>query len=218
MKGIILSIKINKTKNSHGGFSYNVDSKFKEVSDNFNLKDFISKLKKASNKDDIVQLLYFDTENNVFEKYNNYLVKQSSDKKYIIEEVREILDKDDIELFPVNKKKIEKTIDENLKKELGDYYKEDNFYFEYDSNNKLKSVDIYLSEGLINWEHSTDSDAYQQYGQEAWEDDDFMEPNFDDYQELKEKLLKALKDIDFIKKWNLDYSEKNTLHLSIMFK
>lgn len=215
MKGIILEY-LKPTQSS--AFSHIRKDDFKEVSDNFDLNNFISKLKKASDKKSIVCLYYFDTENNIFEKYNKQLIKESTNPNYVLTSIREILrDNYKIELNP-NKKEYEQIIDESLRKELGDYYKEDNFYFEYDSNNKLKSVDIYLSEGLINWEHSTDSDAYQQYGQEAWEDDDFMEPNFDDYQELKEKLLKALKDIDFIKKWNLDYSEKNTLHLSIMFK
>lgn len=217
MKGIILDMLV-PTGNSV--YNHKHKFEFKEVSDNFDLNTFISRLKKTSDKSSIVCLYYFDVEKDIFEKYDKSLNKETSKRENIIIDIREILEQNyKIDLFPENNKnEIQLTIDKKLTEALGEYYTEDDFNFHYNSDNTLKSLNIYLDENLVNWEHSTETDEYQQYGEEAWDDDDFMEPNFDDFSNLREKIEKALKGLSYIKGFKLDYSEKNTLILTIVFK
>lgn len=217
MRGIIIALKENIVKNAHGGSSYNIGYKNKEIPERIPFESLIHKMNSATDIDTIDSVLLYDTTKADYRKYikpykqNKLVPEKRVNKEIILREIEYILENEfSIELFKTGKLELANGIILKLEKE-GISVNTGQTAFSYDDNKKLKAIILDLNERNINWEHSTETDAYQQYGEQAWEDDDNMEPDYTDFLNLKKQIEQVLPDY----KCELDYYEKCGLTLII---
>ena len=218
MRGIIIALKENIVREGNGCSSYTIGYKNKEVPEILPFESLIHKMNKVTDIENISNVLVYDTVTADYRKYINYKNKLSPEKRLnkeiIIREIEYILENEfSIELFKTGKLELTNGIILKLEEE-GISVNTGQTEFSYDSNEKLKAIILDLNENNINWEHSTETDAYQQYGEQAWEDDDNMEPNYTDFLNLKKQIEQLLPDF----KCELDYYEKCGLTLTINIK
>lgn len=62
---------------------------------------------------------------------------------------------------------------------------------------------------MVIWEHSYETEAYEEYGEDAWEDDDNMVPNYTDLLDLKKKIKQLFPDMET----TIKYGEKKIFEL-----